>query len=119
MRATELRKWAELQAPAYDSEIGDTSTCVTGEPYVSLVNDVVKPEGDLIISYATNEAEGCALWKKGFTEYCAGKEGGLLFWRETPTWEWRGDDLMVNGEVLKLGVVWSRLVVSELESPPW
>lgn len=115
MKAEHLRAWVAERFETWPV-VGDAYRCHTGADYVALVNDAVKPEGDRIESYATDEEQGVLLWKKGFDEYVKGRTG-VVFWRELPVWEFRPDPLYINGVALKLGVVYSRLVISELGGP--
>lgn len=115
MKAVDLRSWVTERFETWPT-IGDSYRCHTGAEYVALANDKLKPEGWPIDSYATDEEQGVLLWKKGFNEYTKGK-GGIIFWRELPEWHWRSDPLYINGVALKLGVVYSRLVISEVKGP--
>lgn len=97
--------------------LGDSHTSPAGVPYVTIVNNQIKPEGDVITSWATCEDIGASLWLAGALEYAKDKVG-VLFWREYPTWEWAGADMLsIDGRPLGRGVVYSRLAIGVVEGP--
>lgn len=91
-------------------EIGRSRLAPNGEPYVSLCNGGIKPEGEPMPCWADTPDDAITGWLDAATTYATerGRRGGVLYWREKPELE-AG---RIRGQKRVRYAVYSRLLVS-------
>lgn len=102
----------------------DRGCAPCGEPYVMIVSGAIKRQGECTPIWYAFEDDAIDAWLAMARVYAEG-QGRHLYWCERPRWEPRefvaldqagmiGDPRARADIVLKVGVVYSRLVVTNL-----
>ena len=119
---------SEVGWPNDDNVLGrlDMSRAPTGEPYVCVVSGGIKEQGKSFPAHYTSEALAAEAWLTSAWEYAERRGGKTLYWRDRPRWiegefvaldqaSAMNDPDAAAPPVLKIGHVYSRMLVSKVE----
>ena len=102
----------------------DMARAPTGERYVSVTSGGLKDEGEAMPGWFATEALAIDAWLRSAWKYAEDRGGHDLYWRERPVYQeaeyiainqaaLMGDPRFRDAITLRLGCVYSRLLVSK------